>query len=275
MNNKKFYSNKIAIVTGGASGIGKAICDYLAKYGSIVIIADINLQSAQDTVKEITTKGGKAKAIQVDVSKEENIKSLIDDAFTEFGRIDFLFNNAGVSLNGEFKDTTYDHWRKIIDINLWGVIHGSHHVYHIMMKQGFGQIINTASLAGLIPGGLTISYSTSKYAVVGFTLSLRSEAGFYGIKVNALCPGFIRTNIQATTPIVTDYMKSEKNRSMGSNFGPTPEKCVKKIMRGVKRNKAIIISPGLHKIFWILNRFFPLFNVKMFTKVIRRMKKQG
>jgi len=276
MAKNKFYSNKVAIVSGGGSGIGKAICEYLGKYGSKVIVTDINLDSANKTATTIIQNGGVAEAYEIDVSNSKAVKGLIEGVAEKYGKIDLLFNNAGISLNGEFQDMTLEHWQRIIDVNLWGVVYGCHFVYPLMIKQGYGQIINTASLAGLIPGGLTTSYSASKFGVVGFTLGLRSEASFYGIQVNTLCPGFIKTAIQNTTPIVSEYLNSEKNKKMGSNMkAPTPEKCIKSIMKGVKRNKAIIISPRLHKIFWFLNRLFPTFNIKMFQMVIKRMKKQG
>ncbi len=157
------------------------------------------------------------------------MESLIENSVKDQGRIDFLYINFG------------------------GVVYGCHYVYPLMIEQGFGHIINTASLAGLIPGGLTTSYSASKYAVVGFTLTLRAEAKQYGIKVSALCPGYIRTNIQKSTENVSEFLNSEKNRKMNERMKfPAPEDCIDQIMRGVKRNKGIIIAPRMHKIFWLL-----------------------
>jgi short-subunit dehydrogenase len=112
--------------------------------------------------------------------------------------------------------------------------------------------------------------------VVGFTLTLRSEARQYGIKVSALCPGYMRTNIQKTTENVTAYMSSEKNRQMNADMRfPTPEDCIERMRRGVRRNRAIVISPWSHKVFWLLHRAVPRFNVAMWTVVIKRMKAQA
>ncbi len=147
-------NGRVAIITGGASGIGKSICAYLAQRGTKVIIADQNPEAAQETEAFIASKGGNAKAVHVDVSNPQDMKSLIENTLRDYGRIDYLFNNAGIAINGEFQDMTLEHWQRILDVNLWGTIYGCHYVYPVMIKQGFGHIINVASLGGLIPGGL-------------------------------------------------------------------------------------------------------------------------
>jgi NAD(P)-dependent dehydrogenase (short-subunit alcohol dehydrogenase family) len=268
------FKNKIAIVTGGASGIGKAICIYLAQHGSKVIIADNNFKMADETASVLSSEGYNGKAVQVDVSNPSEIESLINNTASEYGRIDYLFNNAGISVNGEFQDISLEKWKEVFDVNLWGVIYGCWYVYPVMIKQGSGHIINTSSLAGLIPGGLTSTYSASKHAVVGFSLTLRSEAKLYGIKVSTLCPGYLRTNIQETTPNLSDFMNSEKNKKMNADMKfLTPEDCINQIMRGVRRNKGIIVSPIKHKICWWLHRLWPGFMPNMFVRIIRYMKK--
>lgn len=270
------FADKTAIVTGGASGIGKAICIYLARHDARVIIGDTNHKMAEETVSEIKSEGGHGKAVHIDVSNPSDIKSLITNTVNEYGRIDYLFNNAGISVNGEFQDISFEKWREIFEVNIWGVIYGCRYVYPVMIKQGSGQIINTASLGGLIPGGLTTTYSASKHAVVGFSLTLRSEARLYGIKVSALCPGYLKTNIQETTPNVSDFMNSEKNKKMNADMKfLTPDDCINQIMRGVRRNKGIIVSPLRHKIYWWLHRLFPEFMPDMFVRIIRYMKKNS
>lgn len=269
------FEGKIAVVTGGGSGIGKSICLYLAHYGAKVVVADWNFESAKEIEEQIASEGGHVKAVHVDVSKREEVKDLIESTVNEYGRIDFLFNNAGVSVNGEFQDIDPEMWKRTIDVNLWGVVYGCHYAYPVMMKQGFGHIVNTASLGGLIPGGLTTSYSASKHAVVGFSLTLRSEAKQYGIKVTALCPGYLRTNIQKTTPNVSPFMNSEKNKKMNEKMKfLTPEDCIDSMMRGIEKNKSIVIAPLRHKVFWWLNRLFPGFMPFMFSKIIKAMKKE-
>ncbi|MDW7652020.1 MAG: SDR family oxidoreductase [Bacillota bacterium] len=267
------FANKVAIITGGASGIGKSICTYLAQHGSLVVIADCNLDGALETEAFVTANGGRGQAVHVDISNPQEMKDLIENTAKQYGQIDFLFNNAGISVNGEFQDISLEQWKKILDVNLWGVIYGCYYVYPIMIRQGFGHIINTASLAGLIPGGLTTSYSSSKHAVVGFSLSLRSEAKQYGIKVSTLCPGYLRTNIQNTTLNVSEYLNSEKNKKMNQSMNfLTPDDCIGQIMSGVKKNKGIIVAPNKHKVYWWMHRALPEFIPNMFYRIIRQMK---
>lgn len=267
------FESKVAIVTGGASGIGKSICEYLARHGAKVVIADRNVDEARAAGLDITSRGGCCMVVVTDVSSREEVKSLIEGTMEEYGRIDYMFNNAGVSVNGEFKDISLEHWKRIMDVNLWGVVHGCHYVYPVMVKQGFGHIINTASLAGLIPGGLTTTYSASKHAVVGFSLSLRSEAKLYGIKVSVLCPGYLRTPIHDTTLNVSEFMNSERNKKTNEAMKfPTPDECIGQIMRGIKRNKGILFSPNRQKIYWYMHRAFPEFIPNMFARIIKQMK---
>lgn len=268
------FAGKIAVVTGGASGIGRSICSYLGRHGATVVVADRSLEGACEVQAAIEAAGGRAEAVRVEVSDEASVKLLVDGVAERHGRLDYLFNNAGVSVNGEFIDVPIDEWRRILGVNLWGVVYGCHHAYPLMMRQGSGHIVNTASLAGLIPGGLTTPYSASKHAVVGFSLTLRSEARLYGIRVSALCPGYLRTAIQATTPNLSAYLDSQKNRKMDARMKRLgPDDCIEQIMRGVRRNRGVIVAPRRHRIYWCLHRLFPEFMPGMFTKIIRRLKR--
>lgn len=269
---KKNMNDKVAIVTGGASGIGKEICLYLAERGAKVIIADINYELAKELESLINLNGGDGKAIKIDVSNSVEIEAMISEIYERYSKIDLLINNAGIGINGEFQDMTLDDWKRIFDINFWGVLFGTYYVYPIMMKQGFGQIVNVSSLAGLLPAGLMTSYVASKHSVVGFTLSLRSEAKQYGIKVNALCPGFIETPIHDASPNVSDFLNSDKNKRPKNKY-PTAQECVKLMMRGIKKDKAIIISPYKHKVYWWLYRMFPGLIPVLWKKIIDYLKK--
>jgi NAD(P)-dependent dehydrogenase (short-subunit alcohol dehydrogenase family) len=181
------FVGAVAIVTGGGAGIGAALAAALTARGARVVVADIDPSRAQAPVG----RGEALEGHQVDVTDAAALTALIDDVAARFGRLDYVFNNAGVSVTGDARDLELAHWRKVIDVNLMGVVHGTHAAYRVMTRQGHGHIVNIASLAGLIPLPTNVPYATSKHAVVGLSLSLRAEGAALGVRVSAVCPGFI------------------------------------------------------------------------------------
>jgi NAD(P)-dependent dehydrogenase (short-subunit alcohol dehydrogenase family) len=194
------FQDKIAIVTGGASGIGRELCQQLHERGAAAVVAaDLNLDGAQQTADRIVAAGGQARAVHVDVTQAEAIQQLVADTVAEFGRLDYMFNNAGIALIGDMRDTTLAYWQQLIDVNLWGIVHGSMSAYQVMARQGFGHIVNTSSMTGLAPAAVSTAYAASKHAVVGLSTSLRAEAANLGVKVSVACPAIVRTPILDTT----------------------------------------------------------------------------
>jgi len=248
------FNEKVAIITGGASGIGRALGRELARRGAKVVLADINGSLLKEAVDSLTNDGYKAKAATVDVTDREAVQKLVDGAVAEYGRLDFMFNNAGIGVGGMARDFSYEDWKKVVDINLYGVIHGVVAAYPVMIKQGFGHIINTASLAGLVVMPGEISYTASKFAIVGLSNVLRIEAERLGVRVSVVCPGLIQTPIYRTSKVVK--MDREKGLSMLPK-GISAEECAAVILRGIERNKAIIVVTGFAKFLWILQRISP------------------
>lgn len=249
------FQNKIAIVTGGASGIGQMLCEELAARGAFVIVADLNLDGAKRLTSKIVESGGRASAASLDVSNADAVRELVSRVADEHGRLDFIFNNAGIGVGGEVRDLTPEHWRRIVEINLFGVISGTSAAYSTMVKQGFGHIVNTASLAGLISSPTMTPYTATKFAVVGLSTALRSEAESLGVRVSAVCPGFIQTGIfDAGT-----FVKSTKEAFLDQ----IPFKLMdartaaRKILRGVEKNRAIIVFPFYARFLWWLTRIHP------------------
>ncbi len=253
MKNK--YKDKIAIVTGGASGIGRALCEDLCAMGATVVVADINAKGADGTVQAVNACGGDACSSCVNVTSENDILRLVDETVAKYGRIDYMFNNAGIAIHGEVRDIDTDHWRKIIEINLMGTLYGTIAAYKQMVKQGSGHIVNTSSVLGLVGTGLNAPYATTKHAIVGLSTSLRSEGKGLGVKVSVVCPGFIQTNLYDSATIV-----KADNREF---YDEVPFKRIdvktatKKILKGVARNKSIIVFPFSAKFMWLAIRSNP------------------
>ena len=186
------FKDKVAIVTGGASGIGRELCRQLGGHGATVIVADINREGAEEAASSIAgSTPGRARGVFLDVTQAEGVRKLIQDTATEFGRLDYMFNNAGIASGGEMRDMDWEHWRRMLDINLMGVIYGARAAYSVMVEQGFGHIVNTASGAGLFPIANSTPYVTTKHGVVGLSRSLRAEGADLGVKVSVVCPAMV------------------------------------------------------------------------------------
>jgi NAD(P)-dependent dehydrogenase (short-subunit alcohol dehydrogenase family) len=264
------FLNKIAVITGGASGIGRALAELLAKGGADVVLADLNGPAAEEAAQAISASGGKARGATLDVRDPAAVKALIDETVARAGRIDYLFNNAGVITMGEARDITPDDWRTILDVNLYGVVHGVQAAYPIMVRQGSGHIVNTASMAGLMPNAFQIPYATSKYAVFGLSTSLRLEGADLGVRVSVVCPGFIDTPILQSRMVKMNrdaYWKAVPTRPMPAAT------CARLILDGVRRNRGVITIAWYACFFWWLDRLFPGLMHALTRVSVRRMRR--
>ncbi len=267
------FKDKITIVTGAASGIGRALCDEMGRRGATIIATDINQEGAEEVASTITAAGGKAHAALLDVTRAEDVQKLVEDTAASHGQLDYIFNNAGIAVAGEVYDMSLDHWRHIIDINLWGVIYGTHAAYPIMVKQRSGHIVNVASTAGLVAFPTCTPYATTKHAVVGLSSSLREEAIEFGVKVSAVCPGFIKTNIFEAAVMVNASRDGLVSTAEEAGIGA--DKAATKILRGVERNQRIINFPGQARLFWLLHRLHPDALGFVYRRMVRELRLPG
>lgn len=190
------FEGKVALVTGAARGIGKAVALTLAREGAGVVVTDVDLEGAQRVAQEIEGLARKAQAVQADVSQCEAVQQLVNEAVSLFGRIDILVNNAGIIRRGTFLDHEPEEWDKVLSVNLGGTFNCAKEVVPLMIKQGGGKIINISSVVGKMGDIASApSYGTSKGAINTFTKSLARELAAYRINVNAVAPHAIETEM--------------------------------------------------------------------------------
>jgi NAD(P)-dependent dehydrogenase (short-subunit alcohol dehydrogenase family) len=273
------YASATAVLTGGASGIGRAMAQELAARGCEVVVADRQDELAEEVAAGIRASGGKARAEKLDVCDFDAVDRLVKDTIDRTGRLDYMFNNAGILMQGNACHHCIDDWNYIVDVNLRGVINGVQAAYTVMLDQGFGHIVNTASMAGVAPGPGMVSYCATKHAVFGLSMSLRGEAASKGVRVSVFCPGFIDTPILdgggKFGKMLVDISPRQKQMidEMIKKFRPIPpEKFAVKALDQLARNKAIIIVPAKYKLIWWIHRLFPSGAVSLAGKHFQEMQ---
>jgi NAD(P)-dependent dehydrogenase (short-subunit alcohol dehydrogenase family) len=254
------FDGAVAVVTGGASGIGRALAEALARRGAAVVLADRQIDLAREVAGGIRQRGGEAGAAEVDVTEAAAVEALIGDTFAARGRLDYLFNNAGIGIGGGAELYRLEHWTRVLDVNVRGVVHGVQAAYPRMLRQGFGHIVSTASIAGLLPAPGTVSYGASKHAVVGMTRSLRVEAKSLGVRVSAICPGVVRTSILdggRYGEILQPFPREFQDRLWRRLRPMDPDRFAVQALAGVAADREIIVVPARWKLLWWLDRLSP------------------
>jgi NAD(P)-dependent dehydrogenase (short-subunit alcohol dehydrogenase family)/pimeloyl-ACP methyl ester carboxylesterase len=257
------FEDQLVVITGGGSGIGRETAREFARQGGEVVLSDINLDSAKETVALIEQDGGIAHAYQLNVADEAAINAHTDEVLTKHGVPDVLVNNAGVGAAGGFLETPSAEFKRIIDINLYGVVNGSRAFGAKMAQRGLGgHIVNLSSMAAYSPQQKFSAYSTSKSAVFMFSDCLRADLATHGISVTTICPGIVHTNIVATSTISGVSTEEEaRMQQVGDKayamrrYGP--EKVAKQIVRAVQKNKQVVpVTPESH-LQYFSNRLAP------------------
>ncbi len=244
--------------------------------GAEVWIADRQIGLARELAHRLNSGGGKAHAIELDVRNYSSFERAVADAVQHSGRIDYLFNNAGIGVAGEVDSYTLDDWNDVIDVNLRGVVHGIQAVYPVMIRQHSGHIVNTASMAGLVTTSGQAGYTATKHAVVAISKTMRLEAERHGVQVSVLCPGVIRT------PILTGGRYGRTERAgisdeqileMWERLRPmAPEKFAERALRAVLRGDAVIVVPAWWKAWWYLERLSPALSMRVAKGMLKRLR---
>jgi NAD(P)-dependent dehydrogenase (short-subunit alcohol dehydrogenase family) len=250
------FRDKIAFVTGAGSGLGRALSQELARRGAVVVVTDVNKQAAAEVADAIAASGGRSCSMEVDVTQAASVTESIDRTVGEYGHLDYMFNNAGIIILAEVRDMELEHWHRLIDVNLLGVLHGTTAAYSHMVKQGYGHIVNTASLGGLVPLPTYTAYSATKHAVVGLSTSMRPEASRLGVRISVVCPGTMNTSMGATATILHASRERLESRSRRRKT-MDPTVAARAMLRGVERNRRMIIFPFDARLLWWLHRIQP------------------
>ena len=250
------FAGKNAIVTGGGSGIGAALCRALVAAGADVLCTDID-GAAAAAVAAAARGPGSARAARLDVTDAAAVQAAVDGVVERDGRLDLIFNNAGIAWGGDTELLTLDQWNAIIDVNIRGVVHGVAAAYPVMVRQGHGHIINTASMGGLTAAGQITSYVMTKHAVVGLSLALRSEAAARGVGVTALCPAAVETPILDKGAVGGFVGRDYYLKGQGIKTPYDPDRLARDTLVAIERNKALLIKPRLARAQWLFARLAP------------------
>ena len=211
---------KNALITGAAQGIGKAVALGMAKEGSHVAIADVNIESAQQTSKEVSALGVKSIALKLDVSNQENVINAFKEFTSQFGALDIVINNAGITRDGILLRMKEEDWDAVLNINLKGSFLCSKEAIKIMSKQRYGKIISISSVVAFMGNPGQANYSSSKAGLIGLTKTIAKEYASRGIRANAVAPGFIQT---AMTDVLNDEVKDEMKKAIPLGQFGTPD----------------------------------------------------
>jgi NAD(P)-dependent dehydrogenase (short-subunit alcohol dehydrogenase family) len=277
-----FFVGKAVVVTGAASGIGRETSLAFARRGARLAVVDIDEAGLEAFSGQLELMGVEVYPHVADVSDAAAVEKLCDDVYRELGRVDVLYNNAGIGMGGRFEDVTLEDWEWIVGVNLWGVINGCHCFYPRMIAQGGGgHIVNTASGAGIAPLPLMTAYCCTKYAVVGFSETLRAEAALHGIGVSVICPGIVDTPITSSAKLCSGTDRStpqelqERIVRIYQKRNYTPDRVAAAVVKAVERNKGVVpvcpetyMGDWLHRASRKLNEINLSRSVKLFLKYL-------
>jgi len=264
------FAGRTAFITGAASGIGLELSRALAAAGARVWMTDMDGAACAAAAEALRAQGLEAFASRLDVRDGAAFDAALASAWESLGRVELLVNNAGIGAAADARDMTPELWRRVVEINLMGVIHGCHAAWPRMAAAGGGQVVNIASAFGLLPGPLYAAYSATKHGVVGLSRSLRAEGHALGIGVTAVCPGFIRTRILDNAVMIgIDPARAEA--AIPFRFIDAHD-AVRTILRGVARNRSLVVFPWEFRLLWWLDRAAPWLIDRINVTVARRYR---
>jgi NADP-dependent 3-hydroxy acid dehydrogenase YdfG len=256
----KSFSNKVAVITGAGSGIGRALAQQLSEEGAQLALSDVNMDGLKET--QASLKGNsKVTLTQLNVADRAGFEQHAKDVINDFGHADMLFNNAGVALAQTVNDCSYEDFEWLMNINFWGVVYGTKSFLPHMLNRPEAAIINVSSIFGIIALPTQSQYNAAKFAVRGFTESLRQEIKDSRVYVGCVHPGGIKTNIVANGRIHTSMVGEQTHTQQIEDFNKmartTPTKAAQTILNGIRKNKRRILIGQDAKLMDRIQRLFP------------------
>jgi NAD(P)-dependent dehydrogenase (short-subunit alcohol dehydrogenase family) len=254
------FEGAVALVTGGASGIGAALGRDLVGRGARAILADRDAEGVRAEAGRLQATGARVEAAPLDVRDAGAVEALVVDVLGRHGRLDYVFNNAGIAVGGAVRDLGLEDWREAVEVNLMGVVHGVRAAWPRMVDQGFGHVVNTASSAVFLSGAMAAPYHAAKAAVVALTRALRVEGGAHGVRASVLCPGVVRTAILVDGGRYgrLQHLDLDVLKPMWERLRPMDaDAFARRALDSVARNRAVIVLPAWWRAADLLNRLAP------------------
>jgi len=261
------FQGKVVAITGAGSGIGRALAQNLAARGALLALADFNEVALNETAA-LLPADTRVECSVLDVSSREHVFAFADKVMSDFGRADYIINNAGTSVLASVEHVTIEEIEKVINVNMWGVVYGTKAFLPYMLKQGSGAIVNVSSVFGLVATPCSVAYTMSKFAVRGLTETLWDELQGTGVRAVLVHPGGIATNIAANTPIAKQSGELERKLAEANSRQMTtrPEDCAEEIVAGLLRgDNRLLVGSGAKALFR-LSRLFP----NSYGKIMRK-----
>jgi len=274
----KRFTKRRVLVTGGASGLGKAIVEQFAELGWKIAVVDINLEGAEAVADAANKRGAEAIALYCDIGKDEDFINISETIKERWDGLDIIINNAGIATTGMMVDCTSEQWDRAINLNLNSVFRGCHFWLPLISENGPGHVVNTASFAGIAQAPSMISYNVSKAGVIALSETLRAELGYRNIGVSVICPAFFKTNLldsmspseSGVKPLVEKWMKESKIDATD---------IANDVLKGIEKNQLMVISHDYARNAYRFKRFFPKTYMKQLIKrvpqIIASKKKQS
>lgn len=264
------FTKKRVLVTGGASGLGKAIVEKFAALGWNIAIVDINLEGAQQVAEQANNSGAKAIALYCDIGKDDDFLAIAKTIKDQWGGLDIIVNNAGIATTGMMVDCTPEQWNRAINLNLNSVFRGCHFWLPLIEQNGPGHVVNTASFAGIAQAPTMMSYNVSKAGVIALSETLCAELGYRNIGVSVICPAFFKTNLldsmspsdQRIKPLINKWMENSKISA---------DDVAEDVIQGIEKNQLMVISHDYARKAYRFKRFFPKRYMKQLIKKVPKI----